>query len=256
MSTHNIIKDGSVKQKQAFKCERYIVDPVTGKAVKNPEWTSEQEAKLVTITKPKIPFRLKAPLEKIRKCQLKKEIPVICRKQLTPQQILEKLAQYAKAGQNAKINCMGYLTNLVVIHKFKKLYPTQGHIGKVINITRGWANQTLAALEEDKLLESLFRFLCSKCYAVQATVLDPEFKDQFAKYFPWIKYHENKAAVAEFTYNINLRYIYSNLVSNVIVDNVTNSQKREILSEISSQQEKSQTFLTSILSGLCAKLKA
>jgi hypothetical protein len=257
MKTDSNINLAQVNTKPTLKCKRFIVDPITGKGIPNPNWTEEQEKQIIALTKPKkILFRLTAPLDKIRKCQRKKELPAIFKGKLTPKQALDKLDEYAEAGQNAKINSIGYLTYLVVIRKFKKLFPSQGHMAKVIHISRGWENETLSAIQEDGLIDSVFRFLCTKCYSISAALLDPEFRDRFAKHFPWIKYYANKAAVAEFTYNINLTINKLDILDNLTLCKKDNDPKREIPSKFSSEQEKTRNFLTSITSVLCSKMKA
>lgn len=257
MSTYNSTNSASVNENSNLKCKRFIVDPVTGKGIPNPEWTPELEAQVIALTKPKkLPFKLTAPLEKIRKCQRKKVLPAIFKNQLTPQQALDKLDEYADAGQNAKINSIGYLTYLVVIHKFKKLFPSQEHMAKVIHISRGWENETLSAIQEDGLIDSVFRFLCTKCYSISAALLDPEFRDRFAKHFPWINYYANKAAIAEFTYNLNLNINKLVILDNLTLCKIDNDPKKEIQDKNNYSQQKNQNLLTSITSVLCAKMKA
>lgn len=226
------------------------------KIVLNPSWTPELDVALKKATKVKYWNPTPLSLLKLQKANRKKELPVIFENELTSEQIIQKLKNYMKLNHKAKIDIIGYLLYCIMIHGLKKLYPSQGHIGAVIGISRGWSNEMLAELEKDGFMKSLYRHLCSKLYSLSASIFNPDILEQLSEFFPWIKYHDNKVVVAEFTQQINFRYINNNLVDNVIVNNVVNFQKREMPSKFSSEQEKNQNLLTSITSVLCAKMKA
>ena len=252
MSNHNSTANKVVNTKYIIQ----IDENGKKRAVLNPSWTSEQEAALKKVTKVKFWNPTPLSLLKLQKANRKKELPVIFDNELTSEQVIQKLKNYKKLNHKAKIDVIGYLLYCVIIHGLKKLYPSQGHIGAVIGISRGWSNEMLAELEKDGFLKSLYRHLCSKLYSLSASLFNPTILEQLSEFFPWIKYHDNKVVVAEFTQQINLRFINKNLVDNVIVNNVVNFQKREIPNKNNFQCQKNPNVLTSILSVLCTKMKA
>lgn len=252
MSNHNSTANKVVNTKYIIQ----IDENGNKRAVLNPSWTPEKEAALKKSTKVRYWNPTPLSLLKLQKSNRKKELPVIFENELTSEQIIQKLKNYMKLNHKAKIDIIGYLLYCVMIHGLKKLYPSQGHIGAVIGISRGWSNEMLAELEKDGFMKSLYRHLCSKLYSLSASIFNPDILEQLSEFFPWIKYHDNKVTVAEFTQQINFRFINKNLVDNVIVNNVVNSPKKENPNKINFLTEKNQNTLTSIMSVLCAKMKA
>ena len=257
MKTYSSTSGASVNTNQTLKYKKYILDPLTNRLVLNPEWTPEQEAQLKELTKPvKKHCKLKVPLIALLRSHYKKQLPVIFNGVLTPQKLLLKLKEYKQAGQFAKINSIGYLACCIVIHKIKKLYPTQGHIGAVIGITRVWENKTLKALEADKILFSLYRFLCSKLYSISSAIFDEAIRSELAEFFPWIKYDDNKAAVAEFTHSLNLTInLYKK--GSLLTKNLNKTtHKSDVVEKNNVTPYKIQDLLNNLIPGLCLKMKA
>ena len=252
MKTNFSKTSGKVNTNPIIKCKRVIQDPITGRGIPNPDWTPEQEAALRELTKPvKKPHKLKVPLIALIRSHQKKEMPVIFKSTLTPKQTIEILDGYAEKKQSAKIAELSYLSYCAVILKFKKLYPSQKHIGKVINVTRGWTNETTGALEKDNLLKTLYRFLYTNLHSLPSSLFDPSIKEQLAKHFPWIKYFENKSAVAEFTHNLNLRYIYNNSLYPLTDCKGVNNLKETNLVKSDSLDQKLHEVLRKLTGVLC-----
>lgn len=227
---------------------------------RNPDWVEEIDRPKLKSLAPCKKIWNPTPLSilRLQKSNRNKKLPVLFDNELTPDQVIQKLKNYKLLNQKAKIDIVSYLSYCVEIHGLKILYPTQGHIGAVIGISRVWANEKLAELEEDGFLKSLYRHLCSKLYGVSSSIFSPDIIEQLSEFFPWIKYHENKAIVAEFTQQINLRFIKYNLVDNVIVNNVVNNPKKgnsdpflQNLSNIRSNTPDISSLLSKVMGGLC-----
>lgn len=251
MKTNNTLQELKSQleshKKLNIQNKRWILDPITNKAIANPDWTAKDEANFKALLKtPWVSSEKK--LLRLQKANHKKKVELLFSSKLPPQEFLDYLEQLKsktyynkrlrKQVHTVKFYIIKFFHYAVYVLKMTSLHQTQRYIAKQLKkflgreITREWVNKKIAELCSEGIFTKLYRHLCSCLYSMNHLFFDMFYASQLNSIFGYIFYSYNTCQQRLFTQQVSTLYKNINYLASLFKKEEKLAPKRENTSKL------------------------